>query len=273
MYQNKLVATLKSKGQILREDNGCFKLPFGSEYTIYLKNMESRKAVVSIDIDGEDVLDNKKLIIEANETLDFEGFMKGTVAENKFKFIQRTKNIEEHRGIHADDGLVRIEFTFEKLEPITQEIVYTYPYRYWWNSPQPIIWYNNNETYTWEGNSGNYNPKYDPKSTAYDPSTESISCSNNVSSYNVNTVQDSSTFDEGITTKGAPINQNFNRGYTRELEDQSHTIILRLIGYNEKGLEVKSPIFTRERLNCEICGYKNTSSNKYCAECGTYLSQ
>jgi len=271
MYQNKLVATLKSKGQILREDNGCFKLPFGSEYTIYLKNMESRKAVVSIDIDGEDVLDNKKLIVGANETLELEGFMRETTAENKFKFIQRTKNIEEHRGIHADDGLIKIEFTFEKLEPITQEIIYTYPYRYWWTYHSPI-WYDVNETYIWEGNSGNYNPKYDPQSTGYDPSARGMSCSNNVSSYNVNAVSDSLTFDEGITTKGTPINQNFSRGYTRELEDQSHTIILKLIGYNEKGLEVKSPTFTRERLVCNICGNKNISSSKYCSECGTYIS-
>ena len=263
MYHNKLVATLKSKGQILREDNGCFKLPFGTEYTVFLKNMDSRKAVVSINIDGDDVLDNKKLIVDANETLELEGFMRGTIAENKFKFIQRTKNIENHRGIHADDGLIRIEFTFEKLEPITQEIIYTYPYRYWTVTSSPSdpipMWHDNGITWY-----------YDDKTSGL---SQTISCSNNVSSYNVNTVQDSSTFDEGITTKGVPINQNFNRGYTRELEDQSHTIILRLIGYNEKGLEVKSPIFTRERLNCEICGYKNTSSNKYCAECGTYLSQ
>ena len=270
MYQNKLVATLKSKGQILREENGCFKLPFGSEYTVFLKNMESRKAVVGIDIDGDDVLDNKKLIVYANETLELEGFMKGTIAENKFKFIQRTKNIEQHRGIHADDGLIRIEFTFEKLEPITQDIIYTYPYRYW-GVYRPTIWYDANETYTVECSSGNYNPKNDPQSTGYNPSARGMSCLNNISSYNINTVQDSLTFDEGITTKGTPINQNFNYGYTKELEDQSHTIILRLIGYNEKGSMIKSPTFTRERLNCEICGYKNISSNKYCGECGTFL--
>ena len=257
MYQNKLVATLKSKGQILREENGCFKLPFNSEYTIFLKNMESRRVVVNIDIDGEDVLDNKRLIIGGNETLELEGFMKGTTARNKFRFIQRTKNIEEHRGIHVEDGLIRIEFTFEKLQPITQEITYTYPWKIWSTNP---IWYNTNETYTTECSPGDYNL-----------STRGTSCSNNVSSYNINTVQDSLTFDDGITTKGAPINQDFNYGYTRELEDQSHTIILKLLGYNEKGSVIKSPTFTRERLNCEICGYKNISSNKYCGECGTFL--
>ena len=95
MYQNKFVASLKSEGKVLRERNGNIRLPFGSEYSLLLKNLESRNVVVSVNIDGEDVLDRNRLVIGPNAELELEGFMRGRTAKNKFKFIKRTQNIED----------------------------------------------------------------------------------------------------------------------------------------------------------------------------------
>jgi hypothetical protein len=94
MYQDKFVACLKTRdGKVLREDNGVIKLPFNSEYSIYLKNLESRKAKVKISIDGKDVLDNKELLIDGNSTATIEGFLKDNVATNKFKFIEKKQKV------------------------------------------------------------------------------------------------------------------------------------------------------------------------------------
>ena len=116
-YQDNFVVDVKQGGKILRVKDGAVYLPFGSEYSLYLKNLNTRRASVKISIDGEDVLDNSILVLEPNSTSELQGFLRGTVAKNRFRFINKTKQISEHRGDRADDGLIRVEFAFEKPKP------------------------------------------------------------------------------------------------------------------------------------------------------------
>ena len=95
MYQEKVVGCLINNGKILREKEGIFLIPFGSEYSIYIKNLESRKAKVKISIDGVDVLNGQSLLINPNETTELEVFLNDCIAKNKFKFIPKTKEISE----------------------------------------------------------------------------------------------------------------------------------------------------------------------------------
>ena len=116
VYQQKLVAVIKHNGKILREkDNNTVYLPFLAEYEIFMKNLESRDVVVNISIDGEDVLDNQQLVIKAGSNCSLEGFMKGNKVSNRFKFIQKTGKIQNNRGDRIDDGLIRIEYRYTKL--------------------------------------------------------------------------------------------------------------------------------------------------------------
>jgi len=58
VYSKKFVAVIKCNGKILREtskDNDVI-LPFGAEYSILLKNLDHRRAVAEVSIDGVDVL-------------------------------------------------------------------------------------------------------------------------------------------------------------------------------------------------------------------------
>ena len=95
MYNNKLAMAVKVNGKVLREfkegDNFKSYIPFGSEYSIYIKNMNSVRALVSISIDGEDVADGDQYVVNANSTLEIERFMRnGNLNEgNRFKFIER----------------------------------------------------------------------------------------------------------------------------------------------------------------------------------------
>lgn len=128
MFKHNFVAVIKSEGKIMRENSdGAIHLPFGSEYNIHLKNLESRKAVVDIEIDGVDVLDGNSIIVDSNSETTVEGFLENQKVIGKFKFIQKTEKIADHRGDRLEDGLVRIEFRFEK--PIT----YIYPDTKWYN--------------------------------------------------------------------------------------------------------------------------------------------
>lgn len=113
MYSNNFAAAIKVNGKILREFGDTVYLPFGSEYEIRLKNLHSQRAKVNIDIDGSTVTGNG-LIIRPQQTLDLERFIRDNLNEgNKFKFIERTDKIENHRGIKLEDGLITIRFEFE----------------------------------------------------------------------------------------------------------------------------------------------------------------
>jgi len=116
-YQDYFVAEIKVNGKIMRVKDGAVYLPFGSEYSILLKNLNTKRAAVKVSIDGDDVLDNSSLILDANSETELQGFLRGNIAKNRFRFIHKTKQISEHRGDRADDGLVRIEFAFEKPKP------------------------------------------------------------------------------------------------------------------------------------------------------------
>jgi len=53
MYSNKLAVAIKSAGKVLREFNKDeVYLPFGKEYSIFIKNMNSHRALVKVTVDG-----------------------------------------------------------------------------------------------------------------------------------------------------------------------------------------------------------------------------
>ncbi len=131
MYNQKLAAAIKVNGKVLREFKDTVHIPFGSEYTVLLKNLNTTRAVVNVFIDGNDMVPGG-IVLNAGQEVDLERSVKnGNLTEgNRFKFIERTGAVEQHRGIGIEDGLVRIEFQFEQLRPIagnTTKINSIYP--------------------------------------------------------------------------------------------------------------------------------------------------
>lgn len=117
MYADKFVVAIKANGKILKETKDLVHLPFGSEFSVLVKNLNSRRAKFTLNIDGTDVLDGEEIIVGANSEVEMKRFIRnGNMDEgNAFKFIERTAKIEEGpRGIKMDDGVVRVQFWFEK---------------------------------------------------------------------------------------------------------------------------------------------------------------
>jgi hypothetical protein len=87
MYANKLVASLKANGKILREFKDTVYIPFGSEYSFLLKNLNTKRALVNVFIDGEDMTPGG-LVINAGQEIDLERSIKnGNLKEgNKYLF-------------------------------------------------------------------------------------------------------------------------------------------------------------------------------------------
>ncbi len=107
MYNQKLVASLKANGHILREFKDTVYVPFGSEYSILLKNLNTTRAMVNVYIDGTNIVEGG-LVLNAGQEVDLErSIVNGNLtAGNRLKFIERTKSIEDGpRGIKLEDAV------------------------------------------------------------------------------------------------------------------------------------------------------------------------
>ena len=308
VYQkdSKFVAVITCNGKILRdfkndEDNYQVKLPFGSEYGIRLKNLNTTKCAFSVYIDGEDVLNGSRIILNPNESHDLEGFMDNNIVKNKFKFIEKTKKISEYRGDKIDDGMIRIEYQFEKKPAVIEKkpIVEPWKYPYTWNEewtvsnsddrPEKFRGFSisqdstDNDSLGEEPTSkGIYNG---PTSHEGSPCNINLSCNTNYSRQNVNArMQTNSVIrsmsnsqpepenEDGITVKGSQTNVQYKTGWLGEMEEVKHVMVLTLSGYKEEGKKkVAKAITVKDKIKCPTCGTKNKSSNKFCSECGTSL--
>jgi hypothetical protein len=295
MYSNKLVASLKANGKILREFKDTVYIPFGSEYSFLLKNLHTQRAVVNIYIDGDNVVENG-LVLNAGQEVDLERYVKNgnLSAGNKFKFIERTQAIEDGpRGIKLEDGLIRIEFQYEHPRPVINVADLL------WNRDNRQIqpnqpWYSTNATST--GISGGLGDRF------------SLTASGTVSQVNVGgvlrgvdyskgeatravaavaidqvappsmNVHDGSATcdwmpanDIGITVPGSKSTQSFTTTTMGEMEAEKHTIVLKLLGETPDNKPVLQPVTTKHKPKCVTCGKLNKATAKFCTECGTSL--
>jgi hypothetical protein len=247
-----MIVSIKSDSKFFREEKDVVKISFGTEYSIYMKNQNETDALVSILIDGEDVLSGNKIILRSKSILDLEGFLDGSQVKNKFKFIERISEIESHRGIKPDDGIISISFTYEKEKPKYQPYVVYYPKYEWKYVPYTI-------TYT-DSNSLMEKSVLGSAGVSNDVSWTSTYA--NYSNYMTNSMNEN-----GITVKGSNISQNFGYGWLGEMEDVSTTMSLRLIGFKD---ETKN-VFTSDLTECKICGYKSKKNYNFCPKCGTII--
>lgn len=255
MFCKNFVGVVKCGGKILRErDGNVVYVPFGAEYSILLKNLSSRKASVKIEIDGVDVLNGNSLIVNSNSEIELERFLKKMDKGNRFKFIQKTKEIQDYRGDKIDDGIVRITYQFEK------EVDYGIYNCFVGHYPNKIY---NNPGYEWHSDS-----TYTYSGLAKGIET---SCCSNLRSCSLDSSESfTPEANEGITVPGSISNQKFTYGSIGILEDTIHTITLQLRG-ESKGVEVTKPLTVEIKLKCQTCGRKNKHNSKFCSNCGTAL--
>ena len=294
-YKDNFVAEVKCNGKILRIRDGAVNLPYGSEYTLLLKNLNSRKVSVKVHVDGQDVLDYSSLILDPNSSTELEGFLSGTVAKNHFKFIHKTKQIQEHRGDKIDDGLIRVEFAFEKPTPevIKKTIIHEHHeyHDHYYHRPRPFYhwnygdWFNGVSDVRYGSSGDNIQTTYSNSGGDQVKGMTAENCagrgvtSDELGPQSVNMVQSDSLGveslgqpldDEGITVKGSECHQSFRYGIIGELE-QSQVITIQLKGMSGSGVQIQQPLSVNTKLQCMTCGTKSKSSSKYCSNCGTYL--
>jgi hypothetical protein len=182
---------------------------------------------------------------------------------NRFKFIERTAGIEDHRGIRVDDGIVRVEHEAEQIV-INDVVHHSYrQYDYW-----PPVWPHQPCT-----------PRIDSLVARLMYAADSVTASsfsanaNDLvkSETNVNSQNSASVNDVGITVPGSVSHQRFVAVAPFKGTGQSEVLILRLRG-EVSGKKIAAPVTVDQRVTCVTCGKQSRSGVAFCATCGTALN-
>lgn len=243
MFDNNFVVAVRAANSILSEFKNHVYIPFDSEYSVVMKNLHSRTALVKVTIDDTVIIEN--LVIKPDQKVELERYQSSA---NKLKFIQRTEAIENHRGIGITDGIIKVEFQFERL---------TYP-----GTNVPHMW-NSRPTYP-----GNISPCVQPfinefsniRGNLYGAEVQNCSVDNCIKATTV-----------GITVPGSKSDQVFQKVSEIKVDDEKFSINLQLIG-KQAEQTVSVPVTVKFKLICETCGTKSEPNCKFCSECGTSLA-
>lgn len=263
MYNNKLVCSVKANGKYLREDvhgdESVVYLPFKTEYSLLLKNLASRRALVHVDIDGKNMTEGG-LIVAAGQSIDLErpaNFGQG----RKFKFIEKTQEISEFRGDNPEDGLVVIKWQFER--PAANIFVNPYTSPIWLGGTADWLYrssFTSGPTIGGCTNTGTFSAKMGSN----EPTLTKCCVDNAKVGEAENFIGYAAAAPQGITVEGSKSNQNFSSGYIGNLEGTLYSMVIKLYGGPR-------PIYVRERIQCSTCGRKWKTSFEFCPNCGTAL--
>jgi hypothetical protein len=299
MYSNKLVASLKANGKILREFKDTVYIPFGSEYSFLLKNLHTQRAVVNIFIDGENVVEGG-LVIDAGREVNLERYIKNSnlTEGNRFKFIERIAAIEDGpRGIKLEDGLIRIEFQYEMPRPvvnISDNFWKQYPPGARSSEYRGVV--DKFSTTGWIQSSGasfstniggqmrgvDFSKNGEITAQAASASVDKYCADNGIINKMemhdgsatmdwMDAEQSRSLNDVGITVPGSKSTQKFQHVTMGAMDPEKHTMVLKLLGETADNKPVLQPVTVERKLECVTCGKKNKAHAKFCTECGTAL--
>jgi zinc-ribbon domain len=292
MYNQKLVASIKVKGKILREFKDTVYIPFASEYSILLKNLNTVRAVVNVFVDGENAVPGG-LVIDPGRSVDLERWIKnGNLSEgNRFKFIERTAAIEEGpRGIKEEDGLIRVEYQFELHRPVINvnnifgsNTFPHYPPGVRSSEYPGVVDKYSNTNNSWIQASGatysQVNVNGVLRGVDWSKNGEAT-CSAASAMINQVSPQASEMHDGmatcdwndvGITVPGSKSEQSFQTTTVGALDPTKHNIVLRIVGDLGHNKPVEQPVTVKHKPKCVTCGKQNRAHTKFCTECGTAL--
>lgn len=262
MYKSSLAVAIKNNGKVLREFNkDTVFLPFGSEYTILVKNLNTVRALVHITIDGQNMTKDG-LVVNAGCEVELERKITNNMNKgNKFKFIERNDAVEQHRGVKLEDGVVRIEYQYEKVYSY-QPLYYVSP-NYWNQFGSGV-----STSYT---TSSSASITRSAALNAVSTGTTSHNAAESVVGACLSDFVEQGFNDAGITVPGSQSNQKFDTVSSFPLEYEKHVMIFKMLGETADNEPIRKPVTVKAKPKCQTCGKHNKANAKFCSACGTSL--
>ncbi|MDE2103632.1 MAG: hypothetical protein KGL39_40715 [Patescibacteria group bacterium] len=273
-YQNKVALAIKCGGKVLREQGETVTLPWGSEYSVLIKNMHSCRILAKFFVDGKDATEGTHLVVPPNESIELERYIRnGNRNEgNAFKFVERTPGVEASRGITIDDGFVRVEFQVERVT-VTENVhinrIYHDHYerhRGWPWEPYPLPW---QSPFHWGDCYRTIQCSAQSAVSGQSPQTVTMANVQQAHGGTMNQVLNSAN-DAGFTVPGRRSTQQFAASPSFSVEQAKHSLVLRLRG-ELGGKPVEVPLTVQTDLTCSVCYKRWPGSNQFCASCGAAL--
>jgi len=262
VYKKQFAAAIKVANKTLRENGKRVNLPFQSEYSIFMKNQSTVRALINISIDGNHITPHG-LVLKGGQSVDLERFLE---SNRKLKFIERTSAIAAHLGENVADSSIVIKYSFEKITHTVETVfikgqdVHHYHNRYVYPSPyRPNdIWYNASAGSSKvdgvgargiSANSVNLNANF--------TATASLASDDGIISFA------EPQNDVGITVEGSESFQKVESVSSFPVESKEYTIEFELVG--------GKTVTTKSKIVCKTCGKKVKAKFDYCPDDGTYL--
>lgn len=260
MFSNNLVMAIKANGKVLREFDGKVYLPFGSEYSILLKNLAHKKVKVTVSIDGSDALDGTALIIDGRDEVDLKRFIRNGNFEsgNAFKFIEKTAAVEKHRGNKAEDGLITITYEYEVDAYVRPRGIVA-----GWGKKGCDYndWSLNDTQITYTSNS------LDDSSSMYRGIVGQTHSSNALYSTPMAAAASEPLNDNGVTAPGSITDQKFVQASPFYGDGKRHNMTIELKGQNGN-TPITKEVTVKRLTSCSMCGNKVRQTDKFCSQCG-----
>jgi len=250
-YKKDFAVAVKCGGRVLTEvdSDPAVHLPFGSEYSVILKNLHGTRAQVQVFIDGKDVLYGKSIVLEPNHKIELERFVKDLSKGKRFKFVEKTDEVIAKHGDEADDSIIHVGYRFERPRVPIIPVPYVWPLTQMIPIWQPTFYSTRTDTGNISGNGA----------------IGTLTCSSAGA-----VGQSESMVNVGKTVKGSSSHQSFSTTSVGALEDETHVINLIMRGYRS-GVAVDEPEVVKKKVEC-FCGTISKKGNNFCRKCGEALN-
>jgi hypothetical protein len=248
-----VVAIMVNDSALLESKGGVVAIPFGTEYTIRLRNKhKDRRALAKVFIDEENI-SGGGVIVPADKFVDLETSPANPGRKFKVVSAESSEAVEAGKNNKSDDsnGVIRVEWQLEKEWKATQVVYVDRPVPYYpWRSRRP---YDNQ-------------PYFDSRLCDTEQSLNCNTLDESPKSSNfAGEVPTSRRLKEACTVEGGRSNQTFYDAY---IDTESVTTTIRIVIRGFKGIEGASST----AKHCENCGAsRKFRKAKFCWDCGKVL--
>lgn len=121
MFKNNVVISIKVGQNFLQDIESIVQIPFGTEYSVLIKNLNNKPINVKMFIDGKLNGIEKGFLVKEKESISINSFLDPSFRSlnntcNALKFINKSPELNSRRTENIEDSLLRFEV--ELLEEI-----------------------------------------------------------------------------------------------------------------------------------------------------------